>query len=489
MIRNQLWVVIAGMGLMAAAGQPVVIGDEASTPFAPGPLTLWYRQPAERWTEALPVGNGRLGAMIFGRTGDELIQFNEATVWTGQPHEYQHPGASKALPELRKLLFEGKQAEAEALAMKEFMSEPLRQKAYQPFGNIKIAFPEREGKIENYTRWLDLDSATAGVRYEQAGVTFERETFSSDPDQVLVVRLASQPQGKLNVAIALDSPHASARSRVESGDVIVLSGQVEDQGVRFEARLKLRIEGGSVAVRGDSIEVREADAATLLLVAATSVKNYRDNTVDPAERAIHALQAVGEKPFERLRADHVADHRRLFRRVALDLGSGAESVHGRPTDERLRTVARNDDPSLAALYFQYGRYLLIASSRPGGQPANLQGIWNDQMKPSWDSKWTVNINTEMNYWPAEVTNLSECQEPLYDMIDEVAASGKKTAEAHYAARGWVLHHNTDLWRGTAPINKSNHGIWPTGGAWLCHHLWDHYLFTGDRASSNDVRIP
>ncbi len=444
---------------------------------ADSPLILWYRQPAARWVEALPVGNGSLGAMVFGGPEREQIQFNEETVWTGHPREYQHPGAVKSLPEIRRLLAEGKQPEAEALAMREFMSEPLRQMAYQPLGDIRLEFPGHENAT-HYQRRLDLDQAVASVSYQVEGVVYERQVVSSYPDQVLAIQLGADQPGKVGFRVTIDSPHASAATRTQSGDQVVLSGQVEEGGVRFEARLRVRTEGGTVTASDRELVVTGADSATLLLAAASSFKTYRDNSADPAERCAARLAAVGEKPLERLRDDHVADHQRLFRRVTLDLGRTEAAEL--PTDERLQQVVEGDDPSFAALYFQYGRYLLIASSRPGCQPANLQGIWNDQMKPSWDSKWTVNINTEMNYWPAEVTNLAECHEPLFDLIDEVAETGRKTAEAHYGARGWVLHHNTDLWRGTAPINKSNHGIWPTGGAWLCHHLWEHYLFTGDR---------
>jgi alpha-L-fucosidase 2 len=439
---------------------------------------LWYRQPAGRWVEALPVGNGSLGAMVFGGTAHEQIQFNEETVWTGHPREYHHPGAVQYLPEIRRLLAEGKQSDAEALAMREFMSVPLRQMAYQPFGDIRLEFPGHE-RATKYQRQLDLDEAVASVAYDVDGVHYERQVFSSYPDQALVIQFTADRKGKLAFDVTMDSPHAAAATHTLERDQVVVSGQVEEDGVRFEARLQVRCTGGTVSAQERRIVVDGADATTLVLAAASSVKNYRDISADPAERCRARLATVGRTPYETLRATHVSDHRRLFRRVALDLGS-TPAAEG-STDERLAHVTERDDPALAALYFQYGRYLLIASSRPGCQPANLQGIWNDQKKPSWDSKWTVNINTEMNYWPVEATNLAECHEPLFDMIDEVAETGHKTAAAHYGARGWVLHHNTDLWRGTAPINNSNHGIWPTGGAWLCHHLWEHYLFTGDRS--------
>ncbi|MBE3069937.1 MAG: glycoside hydrolase family 95 protein, partial [Planctomycetes bacterium] len=426
--------------------------------------------------EALPVGNGRLGAMVFGGVEQDRLQFNDDTLWTGSPHEYQHEGAAKFLPEIRRLLAEGKQGEAQALAGREFMSVPLHQKAYQPFGDLRLRFPGLES-VADYRRDLDIDSAVATVRYRVGDVTYTRQAFASHPGQAIVVRLVADKPGQVTFRAALDSPHTSARTRAAGADTLVMAGQVADGGTKFEARLRVVAEGGKATVADDGVSVEGADAATLVLVAATSVKNYKDISADPAARCEAALKAVAGKPFAALLEAHVADYQGLFRRVALDLGT--TDAARRPTHERLRT-AKEGDPQLATLFFQYGRYLLISCSRPGCQAANLQGLWNDQLNPPWDSKYTDNINTEMNYWPAEVTNLSECHEPLFDLIADCAVTGRKVARAHYGARGWVLHHNTDLWRGTAPINASDHGIWVTGGAWLCHHLWEHYQFTGDK---------
>ncbi len=437
-------------------------------------MKLWYTKPATQWVEALPIGNGRLGAMVFGGLAEERLQFNDDTLWTGAPHEYHHAGASKHLPLIRRLLAEGRQREAEELAMREFMSVPLRQKAYQPFGDLRLRFAGHD-KATLYVRDLDLASAIATARYRLGGVTHERRVFSSYPDQVIAMRLTAGEPGALSFTATLDSPHPSAQTRAV-GDQLALFGQVEEGGLRFEARLRAVVQGGRRHTGPDGIAVENADAVTLILAAATSFRNFRDISADPAARCEAAMKAA-DKDFETLLAAHVEDHRRLFGRVSFSLGS----VHppDEPTDALLKKAAQGADPWLTALYFQFGRYLLIAASRPGSQAANLQGIWNDQMQPPWDSKWTTNINTEMNYWPAEAANLSECHAPLFDLIDDCAATGRKTAEAHYAARGWVLHHNTDLWRGTAPINHSNHGVWVTGGAWLCRHLWEHYLFTGD----------
>jgi alpha-L-fucosidase 2 len=441
-----------------------------------GPLTLWYRQPAVNWVEALPVGNGRLGAMVFGGLAQERIQFNEDTVWTGGPHDYQHEGAVKFLPELRRLLAEGKQKEAHELGMKEFMSVPLRQKAYQPCGDLILDFPGHEAATD-YLRTLDLDSAVATVRYRVGDAVFTRETFASHHDQVIVVRLTADQPGALAFTAKLTSPHAGAAVRAAGQGGLALAGQVQDGAIKFEARLQAAAEGGQVDVTDGMVAVTGADAVTLVVSAATNFVSFRDVSGVPADRNAAVLAAVAGKSFAALRAVHVADHRALFRRVSFDLGFSPEN---RPTDQRLRAADKAADPALIPLYFQFGRYLLIASSRPGDQPANLQGVWNDSLKPAWDSKYTVNINTEMNYWPSGVANLAECAEPLYAMIDDLVVSGRKTAQAHYGAHGWVLHHNTDLWRGTAPINNSNHGIWPTGGAWLTRHLWEHYLFSGDR---------
>jgi alpha-L-fucosidase 2 len=453
----------------------LVLGQSA---FASDPsLTLWYKQPAQKWVEALPIGNGRLGGMVFGGITNEHLQFNENTLWTGRPHEYQHDGAAKFLPQIRQLLWNGKQKEAEDLAMKEFMSVPVRQKAYQPFGDVWLSFPDHTNAI-NYSRELDLDSAVAKVSYEAGGVKYERAVFASHPDQVIVWHVVANKPGKLNFAVNFTSPHQFKATVVRKPDLLILHGRVEEDGVAFNSRLRIANNGGQLLLTDSNALVANATSATIILAAATSFKSYKDITADAWAVCEATLNAVTNKSFDNLLKAHLADHQQLFRRVQLDLGKNASA--DLPTDERLKNVAKEPDPNLAALYFNFGRYLLIASSRPGSEPANLQGLWNDQLKPPWDSKWTVNINTEMNYWPAEVCNLSECHEPLFDMVGECAETGHKTAKAHYAADGWVLHHNTDIWRGTAPINAANHGTWVTGGAWLCHHLWEHYLFTGDK---------
>jgi len=451
-----------------------------------GPMVLWYDKPAARWTEALPLGNGQLGCMVFGGTEKERIQFNHDTLWVGKPHDYSHGGAAEYLPVLRKLLFEGKQGDAHKLGMEKFMSVPLRQMPYQPFGDLNLEMPGH-ANVENYRRQLDIDRAVATTRYTVGGVAFTREVLASNPDDVIVVRITADGPGKVAFTASLSTPHGESKTRALGSDQLALAGRIGgDNAIAFEARLLVRTDGGKVGVAGEAIRVEGASSATLILAGATNYKDFEDLSADPAKLCEETLKPLAGKSYEAIRKDHLADHQRLFRRVVLDLGT-TDAVN-KPTDQRLKAFGP-EDPQLAALYFQFGRYLMIAGSRPGSQPLNLQGLWNESTRPPWESKYTCNINTEMNYWPAEMCNLAECAEPLFDALDEMAVSGGKVARAHYNARGWVLHHNFDLWRGTAPINNSNHGIWPTGGAWLCQHLWWHYDFSRDKQFLADRAYP
>ena len=467
--------------LAGCVGMPACTAGRASAG-----LQLWYRQPAERWVEALPVGNGRLGAMVFGGTSTERIQFNEDTVWQGEPHSYARKGAHRWLGTIRSLLAEGKQGEAEALAMEQFMSVPLRQKAYQSFGDLVI---ERQGvddsAVSAYRRSLDLGDAVARVAFQAGEVRHSQEVFASYPRQVLVVRLTASGGEGLAFSGRLESSHPKETVRTADGG-LRMTGRVSDGAIRFEARLEVETDGDATFEDGE-VRVVNASQATLVLAGATNFVNFRDISGDPAERNIAMLAGVDGIPYDELRRESVSSHAELFDRVDLDLGISEAAAQ--PTDERLAGSADQPDPQFVALLFQYGRYLLIASSRGIGQPANLQGLWNDLNDPRWESKYTVNINTEMNYWPAELTALPETQEPLFAALQEVAESGAETAREHYGARGWVLHHNFDLWRGTAPINHSNHGIWPTGGAWLCQHLWLHYLYGGDTVFLRETAYP
>ena len=444
-------------------------------------LLLWYDKPAAEWTEALPVGNGRLGAMIFGGEATEQLQLNEDTLYAGSPYDPNNPEALQALPEARRLIFQGKYKEAHDLVGAKMMAHPIKQMPYEPVGDLKLSFPNHEG-ISDYRRQLDLDTAIATVSYNVGALTFTREVFASPVDQVIVVRLTCGAPRQLNFTATFESPQKATVSTA-SPNTLVLRGVNGEAfgikgGLKFEARAQVLLRGGVAHVQNDRIVVSNADSAVILIAAATSYRSYKDTSGNPQAIAQTQLQRASAKSFETLRAAHVRAHQRLFHRVKLNLGrTTAASL---PTDQRPAQFLQGLDPQLATLYFQYGRYLLISSSRPGSQPANLQGIWNNLMTPPWESKYTININTEMNYWPAETANLSECHEPLLRMVAELVENGSRTARVQYGARGWVCHHNTDLWRQTAPIDGPLWGFWPTGGAWLCTHLWQHYEFTRDK---------
>ncbi len=444
-------------------------------------LVLWYDKPASEWTEALPVGNGRLGAMIFGGPASEQIQLNEDTLYAGSPYDPNNPEALKALPEARRLIFAGKYKEANDLIGAKMMAQPIKQMPYEPLGDLRLLFPDHDN-VTNYRRQLDLDSAIATTTYSAGATNFTREIFASPVDQVIVVGLIADRRGKLNFVATFETPQKATVS-TEGQDTLVLSGVNGDSsgikgGLKFEARVLVQVQGGQTRAEKEKIVVSNAYSALLFVAAATSYRSYKDTSGDPTAIVSEQLKLVSQKTFFSLRAAHIQEHQRLFHRVKLNLGRTAAA--DLPTDQRPEQFLKGLDPQLATLYFQYGRYLLISSSRPGSQPANLQGIWNPSMTPPWESKYTININTEMNYWPAETTNLSECHEPLLRMVSELVENGARTARVHYGARGWVCHHNTDLWRQTAPIDGPLWGFWPTGGAWLCTHLWHHYEFTGDK---------
>ena len=475
----------APTGAPDMAASTVKITGQVSPPT--NPMTLWFAKPAAKWVEAVPIGNGSLGGMVFGGIARERIQFNEDTLWTGRPRNYTHPGAAKHLATIRRLLFEGKQREAEALALKEFMSVPLRQFSYQPFGDVVLDFGDIE-TVSDYRRELDLASGIATTSYRADGVTYRREAFVSVPDRAMVIRVTASQGHKVNFTTSLTTPQPEAEVKAIGNTTLVMRGTLINEGhpsgkdencLKYESRLGVEADGGTVTAGDGQITVSAADSVTLKLVAATSYVNFRDVSADPAARCAKASRAVAGKPYAAVRAAHVAEHGKMFNRVSIDLPATAAARL--PTDQRVARAREGGDPQLAGLYFQFGRYLMMASSRPGSQPITLQGIWNPHLRPPWDCKYTTNINVQMCYWPATTCNLLECNGPLFDMLDDVAVTGRDTAKVHYNARGWVLHHNTDLWRGAAPINASNHGIWVTGGAWLCQHLWEHYLFTGDEA--------
>lgn len=612
---------------------------------------LWYQQPAVKWTEALPLGNGRIGAMVFGGVATERIQFNEETLWTGSPRNYNRKGAWHYLDTIRHLLFNGKQRDAELLANKEFMglksndgnieawlqkmknakwpngkpSEPgyddknwnkmqvpvydgwetagfdgldgaiwlrtnfnlpeewtgknlildlnrirdeddtyingilagtqnnteprkylikkewlhpgknviaiqvinyydkggitgykdtsrhigiypegmpdkklslngnwkyfiqnntpppvgVYQASYQPFGDLTIQFPHTDTyKVSNYRRSLDISTAIASTSYNYDGTGFTREYFISTPDQVMAVKLSSTQKTAIHFTAALSSPHQQYTLKKINNNTLALNLQVRNGALKGESRLQIIIQDGSIKIENNKIVVSNASAAALYLTAGTNYKNYNDVTANPALPCIKALQAIARKSYEQVKNEHIAEYQSYYNRFYISMGTNSRD--NLPTDKRLQQFANSNDGAFMSLYAQYGRYLLIAASRPGTGPANLQGIWNDLITPPWGSKYTTNINAEMNYWPAEMLNLSEMHEPLFKMIEELAVTGAVTAKEYYNAPGWVLHHNTDLWRGTAAINNANHGIWVTGGAWLCQHLWERYLYTQDK---------
>ena len=622
-------------------------------------LKLWYRQPSLKWTDALPVGNGRLGAMIFGTVEKEQIQFNEETLWSGGPRDYQREGAAEYLPAIRRLLFEGKQDSAEKLAQQKFMGTrsdegkvdewidkvtslkgftgnpalvdyddsdwktiniptyegwesagldgldgvvwfrttfvapadwkgknlvldlnrirdhdftyvngklvgttnstdprkyiipdtvwkpginviaiqvlnyfdrgglmgfrdttrhigvypengaatseislnkkwkykvqtdeppavPHYQADYQPFGDLWLHF-QNHTKFTHYRRELNLVDAITKTSYVVNGVKYSREYFCSQPDDVIAVRLQSDKKASISLEALLNSPHKNFVTKKIDNSTLSLSVRIRNGALRGESFLKVISVGGQSTVTNDKVVIAKADEVIFFLVAATNYRNYKDVTADPEALCKKTLQGLTGKTYDQLRDRHIKEYQSYFNTLTIRFGKSETDTI--PTDERIDKFALNADPSFAALYVQYGRYLLISSSRPGTRPANLQGIWNDLLTPPWGSKYTTNINAEMNYWPAEPLNLSRLHEPLFQMIEELSVEGRKTAKSHYNAKGWVLHHNTDVWRGTAPINASNHGIWVTGGAWLCHHLWERYLFTKDKSFLQNRAYP
>lgn len=444
-----------------------------------GPLCLWYAQPAKEWLEALPLGNGRLGAMISGGVPQETLSLNEGTLWAGGPHCYDSQEGRAALPAIRRLIAEQQWQEAQALIDAKFMGRPIKQMPYQPVGSLTLTFPSTE--FSGYRRELDLDTAIARVSYQVDGICYRREAFISAVDQVFVMRLTADAPGQISFTAAFASPQ-NAQAGTADAHTLTLDGISGDaQGltgkVKFQALARVLPEGGSVCAENGQLVVSSANSVLLLISIGTSYKTYEDVSGDPAAIARGPLEAAASQTYTDLLESHRADYRWLFGRVELDLGrTDAASA---PTDARIAAFAGGDDPQLAALYFQYGRYLLISCSRPGGQAATLQGLWNEEMAPPWESKYTVNINTEMNYWPAAPANLLECFQPLFALIEDLSVTGQRTAKTQYGAGGWVCHHNTDAWRGTAPVDGAIWGMWSTGGAWLCKSLWEHYEFTGD----------
>ncbi len=459
----QTCMIVAGLVMVAGAGEE-----------SPGPMMLWYRQPAKSWVEALPIGNGRLGGMVFGGVANEHVQLNDDTLWAGGPKDRCNPKALGALPEIRRLLFTGKNNEAANLAGRTMMGIPPTIESYQTLGDLRLTLPGAEQPTE-YRRQLDLDAGVVTVTYRLGDAQFTREYFSSTPDQVLVVRLTCDKPGRISFSAALDRSQ-QWKTEAVGPDRLVMSGATNGgKGMKFQAHLKMIPQGGKLSIEGNRLAIDKADAVTLLLASATT---YRQK--DPQAVCQEQIEAAARKGFEAVRNDHLATHCGLMRRVKLVLRGAGEVGQDRPTDERLAAVKKGaDDPGLAALYFQFGRYLLVGCSRPGGLPANLQGLWSEHMNAPWNADFHTNINVQMNYWPAETCNLAECHLPLFDLMDGLVPSGSETAKKLYGAQGWVVHHLTDPFGFSVPADGVQ-GIWPMGSAWLCQHPYEHYLFSGDK---------
>ncbi len=502
--RRFLGTTSAALGTLSL---PTRIAKALDLPASPSDLTLWYEEPAAQWIDALPIGNGRLGAMVFGGGEDgtpnkELLQFNEDTLWSGQPRDGNNTDAKNHLVAVRAAVLEKQDYHlADQICHK---MQGLFAESYQPLGNLRLELTH-SAPTQNYRRQLDLDTAIATTTYDAAGVHFQREAFVSVPDQAIVLRVTASKPHQLNATLTLDSPlqksvttltsnrlqltgkaaaHIAGAGHPHSEQPVALS-DVPGEGMYFASILQLQLEDGSATANSSSITIANATSFTILITAATGFRGFQTKPDTPLEQVItnarHQLDSASTKSFTTLRTEHIADHQRLFRRVSLNLGTPNTA---KPTDQRLKDFATTPDPSFLALYFQYGRYLLISSSRPGSQPANLQGIWNYQVTPPWSSNWTANINVQMNYWPAETTNLTECTGPLFDLVEGLSKTGAVTAQENYGLPGWCSHHNIDIWRASNPVGEGvgspTWANWCLSGPWLCAHLYDHYLFTRDR---------
>jgi alpha-L-fucosidase 2 len=451
-------------------------------------MTLWYEHPAGEWLDAMPIGNGLMGGMVFGRVKDERVALNESSFWSGKPHDYNDPEAIKYFPRIRDLVFAGKFQEAEKMADEHFWGIPKAQQAYQPLGDL-LLHSDVEDPVDNYRRELNMETGVVKVSYRSGDVTYTRQIFISYPDRVMVVHIEADKPNSVSVQAQLKSPYLD-KVTTKPYELTIdgcwkgpmkedwLIATVNGKGEGFRASLIAHPDGGQSNSTDSTIGVKNANSVTFILTAATSYINYNDISGDPIKKCETVLADCEGKDYAELLKRHISDFSGLMGRVQLSVGDN--SMNEKPTDERLNSIrGGSDDPNLEAKCFQFGRYILASSSRTGGQPANLQGIWNESVIPSWGSKYTININTEMNYWPSEVCNLSDCDQPLFDMIKDISVTGAETAKDYYGCDGWVTHHNIDLWRGTAPVDAARFGMWPVGGVWLCQHLWEHYAFTGD----------
>jgi len=464
--------------LSGQAGHPASLEAQASE------LKLWYTRPAANWNEALPVGNGSLGAMIFGGPATERLQLNEESVWTGEPVRYVNSGAKEALPMVRKLLFEGRYREAEELVLKNIMGQVRRDalSSYQTLGDLTLFFPDLKG-ITNYRRELDIDKAVASVSFTSGGVSYYREIFASYPARAIFIKITGDRPGSVTFSAKLTRPGNKAAIKAEKGIITMAEHTGDGKGVKMFTVLNIIADGGIIFASGDSLIIQKADEAVLCLAAATDYKGE-----DPKEVALARIGKNAPRSYKEVLEEHISDYRTLFRRVEIDLGKSAGNFF--TTDARL-TAMRNGytDTDLIELYFQFGRYLLISSSRPGGLPANLQGIWADGLNPPWGADYHININIQMNYWPAGPTNLNELQEPFIEFIDALRPNARQTAKEVYGLKGIVAHYTTDVWHYTEPFGAIVYGMWPMGIAWSCQNIWDHFLFGGDKEYLKNKSYP
>ena len=462
----------------------------SQTAKAGSPYQLWYDRPAMTWTQALPVGNGTMGGMVYGTPAVERIQLNEETIWAGQPNQVCNPAAKENLPKVRQLIFEGKYKEAEKLANEKVMPLGANQNCgmpYQPFGDLWIAMPGHANYTE-YERLLDLDNARSVVRYTVDGVRYERETLAPLGSKVITIHLTASRPGMISFTASFNTPHSDVLTGGEGMEATLTGVTSKHENlkgkVRFQGRMTVQTKGGQSSQADGQLSVKAADEATLYVTVGTNVVNYKDITGNEEAQSRQRLHEAMDKGYEQLKQQHENLYHRYYDRVRIDLGK--DLYAGMPTSKRIEQFAATEkngmpDNHLVATYFQFGRYLLISSSQPDNiNPANLQGIWNEKMFPSWDSKYTTNINLEMNYWPSEVCNLTEMNGPLFRLIREISETGRQTAHDMYGAEGWVLHHNTDQWRITGPVDHASTGLWSTGSGWICRHLWEHYLYSGDK---------
>jgi alpha-L-fucosidase 2 len=445
-------------------------------------LKLWYNQPSgTTWENALPIGNGKLGAMIYGNVDTETIQLNEITVWSGSPNRNDNPLALDSLDEIRKLIFEGEQKKAEDLANKVIISKKSQGQMFEPVGDLRMVFDPHEN-YTNYYRELDIEKAVQKTTYQIGDVSYKREVLASFPDKIIVMHLTASRPHSISFRAFFSTPEPKAKTNAANNELTISGTTIDHEGVpgkiKFRGIARFKLNGGNISSNDSTVFIKDANEVTIYISIGTNFNNYHDISGNEDERAARYIGNAYSKSFDQILKANITAYQKYFDRVKLDLGSAAAAKL--PTDERLKNFDSDNDPSFVALYYQYGRYLLISSSQPGGQPATLQGIWNNNLFPAWDSKYTININTEMNYWPVEKTNLSELDRPFIQMVKDLSVTGQKTAKDMYGARGWMAHHNTDIWRVTGAVDGAFWGIWSNGGGWMSQNLWEHYLYNGDK---------